>query len=45
MVDHFREEDEFFPAVMVAVGITADKIKDFGKFLLVDFSPFQNSAT
>ena len=45
VVDHFREEDEFFPAVMVAVGITADEIEDFGKFLLVDFSPFQNSAT
>ena len=34
-----------FFAVMVAIGITADEIEDFGKFLLVDFSPFQNSAT
>ena len=44
VVDHFRKEDEFFPAVMVAVSVTADEIEDFRKFLLVDFSAFQDGA-
>ena len=33
MVDHFREENEFFPAMMMAIGITADEIQallDYG---------------
>ena len=44
VVDHFREENEFFPAMMMAIGIAADEIEDFREFFLIDFSSFEDAA-
>ena len=40
VIDHFGEKDFFFPAMMVIVGIVADKVDDIGKFFLIDFAAF-----